>query len=170
MTIRNLMPFGKTSVPVTRGATPVSAFQNEMNRLFEDFFGMTDMPNLFDRSEMAARGAFDFAPAIDVQETDKSYKIVADVPGIDAKDVSVTVADGYVTIKGEKKTDSKDEAQGYFRQERSYGSFQRVVPMPDTANLDKADAKVKDGVLTIEVPKKAEAQTTQRKIDIKSAA
>lgn len=170
MTIRDLMPFGRTSVPVTRGTTPISAFQNEMNRLFDDFFGMSGMPGLFDRPEPALRGAFDFAPALDVKETEKSYVIVADVPGIDAKDVNVTVSDGYVTIKGEKKSDSKEEREGYFRQERSYGSFQRVIPMPETANLDKADAKVKDGVLTIEIPKKAEAQTTQRKIEIKSAA
>lgn len=170
MTIRDLMPFGKSSVPVTRGASPMSAFQAEMNKLFDDFFAGSMMPGLFDRSEMPTRGAFDFAPAVDVKENANAYLIIVDVPGIDAKDVNVTVADGYVTIKGEKKAEAKEEKEGYFRQERSYGSFQRIVAMPETANLEKADATVKDGVLTIEIPKKAEAQAKQRKLEIKSAA
>ena len=170
MTIRDLMPFGRTSVPVMRSVSPIGDFQQEVNRLFEDFFGNASLPSLFARGAPEARRMFDFAPAIDVKETEKSYRIVADVPGIDSKDVQVTIADGYVTIKGEKKTESKEEKEGYHRQERSYGSFQRVIALPDTVNFDKAEASVKDGVLSIEVPKKTGSQAKERTLEIRSAA
>jgi HSP20 family protein len=77
-------------------------------------------------------------PAMDVVENEKEFKITAELPGMDAKDMQIYAAESYVTIKGEKKQESKEERKGYFRQERSYGSFQRVVAMPDTANLVKA--------------------------------
>lgn len=170
MTIRDMIPFGRTSVPVNPGRSPIGALQTEMNRLFEDFFGPSGFPALWDRAPVALRSAFDFTPAVDVRETDKTYQIIADIPGIDAKDVSVTVADGCVTVKGEKKCECKEEKEGYVRQERSYGSFQRVIGMPDTANLDQAEASIKDGVLIVDIPKKAESQSKQRNVEIKHAA
>lgn len=169
MTIRELIPFGRTSVPVTRGFSPVGDFQSEINRLFEDFFGNSGFPAVLERPAARPRG-YDFHPAVDVKETEKSYRIAADLPGINSKDVQVTVADGYVTIRGEKKAEAKEEKEGYFRQERSYGSFQRVIALPETANLDEAEATVKDGVLTVEIPKKAESKTKQRTLQIKHVA
>ncbi len=165
MAIRDLMPFGRTAVPVSRGSGRESDFYSEMNRLVEDFFGTASLPGLFNQA--VTKAVFDFAPAVDVKETEDSFKIVADVPGTDGKDINVTVADGYVTIKGEKKVETKEEKAGYYRQERSYGSFQRVIALPESANLEKAEASVKDGVLRIEVPKKSESRQKQRTIEIK---
>ncbi len=168
MTIRDLLPsFGRTSVPIGRGSNPIVAFQDEVNRLFNDFFGEVSVPSWFSSNKEAA---FALSPAIDVTENDKEFKISAELPGMDSKDVQINVADGYVTIKGEKKQEQKEEKEGYFRQERSYGSFQRVVALPDNANLDKAEAVAKNGVLTINIPKKAGAQSKERKLEIKQAA
>lgn len=165
MTVRELLHLGK-NVPVGRGSNPIVTFQDEMNRLFSDFFGDVSLPSWFRGRE----AAFAVSPAMDVTENDKEFKITAELAGLEAKDVQISTAEGYVTIKGEKKQESKEEHAGYFRQERSYGSFQRVVALPDTANLDKAEASFKSGVLTLSVPKKAGAQSKERKIEIKQAA
>jgi HSP20 family protein len=168
MSIRDLMPFGKTSVPVSRGANPMVTFQDEMNQLFNDFFGENAW--LPSGSRSLAEPSFAVSPALDVTENDKEYKVTAELPGMDVKDVHISTADGYITIKGEKKEEKKEEKEGYFRQERSYGSFQRVVALPDTANFDKAEASFKNGVLVLSIPKKAGTQSKERKIEIKQAA
>lgn len=170
MTVRELLHLGK-SVPVGRGSNPIAAFQDEMNKLFSDFFGDVSLPSWLRRDDAAARNAiWAVNPAVDITENDKEFKITAELPGIDAKDVQISASEGYVTIKGEKKQENKEERDGYFRQERSYGSFQRVVALPENANLDKAEANYKNGVLTLCVPKKAGAQTKERKIEIRQAA
>jgi HSP20 family protein len=166
MTVRELLHIGNSPVPVTRGASPIAALQDEMNSLFSNFFGDVSLPVWLRNRE----SAFAVSPAMDVSENDKEYKLTAELPGIDAKDVSVSVADGYITLRGEKKEEKKEEREGYSRQERSYGSFQRVVPLPENANFDKAEASFKNGVLTLCVPKKAGAQSKERKLEIKQAA
>ncbi|MFA6920726.1 MAG: Hsp20/alpha crystallin family protein [Gallionella sp.] len=163
MTTRDLLPFGKKSVSVTKGGNPIIAFQDEVNKLFHDFFGDVSLPSWFRNAEAVS-------PAMDVAENEKEFKVTAELPGLDAKNVHITAADGYVTIKGEKKQEEKEERAGYFRQERSYGSFQRVVSLPDTANFDKAEASFKNGVLTLSIPKKAGAQSKERTIEVKQAA
>lgn len=164
MTVRELLHLSK-NVPVTRGANPIAAFQDEMNKLFSNFFGDVSLPTWMRRDEGAL-----VSPAMDVTENDKEFKITAELPGIEAKDVQITTSEGYVTIKGEKKEEKKEEKEGYFRQERSYGSFQRVVALPDTASFDKAEATFKNGVLSLSIPKKAGAQSKERKIEIKQVA
>lgn len=166
MNVRELLHLGSSNVPVSKGANPIVSFQDEVNRLFSDFFGDLALPSWGRGSETALK----VTPAMDVVETDKEFKLTAELPGMDVKDVQITVANGYVTIKGEKKQESKEEKEGYFRQERVYGSFQRVISLPDTANFDKAEASFSKGLLTIAVPKNAGAQTKERKIDIKQAA
>ena len=164
-TVRELLHFGQPqTLPIRQGVSPVMALQDEMNRLFGDFFG-DRVPYFFSQTQQGA-----LLPSMDVSETEKEYKITAELPGIDLKDVDITVADGYVTISGEKKEEKKEEKGGYFRQERSYGSFKRTVALPDTANFDKADAQMKNGVLTVSVPKQAAAQAKSRKLEIKNAA
>lgn len=154
----------KTSVPVTRGSNPIVAFQDEMNNLFNDFFG--NLPSWAHRVEQA----FTVSPAVDVTENDKEFHVTAELPGIEAKDLKISVTEGYVTIKGEKKAEQTEEREDYFRQERSYGSFQRVIALPDNANLDKAEATYKNGILKLAIPKKAGSHTKERNIEIKQAA
>ncbi|HEU5046521.1 MAG TPA: Hsp20/alpha crystallin family protein [Rickettsiales bacterium] len=166
MTVRELLHLGRTPVAVNRGSNPIVAFQDEVNKLFNEFFGELSFPSW----SRATAPALTLAPAVDVSETDKEFKITAELPGLNAKEIQVTTADGYVTIKGEKKEEKKEEKEGYYRQERSYGSFQRVVALPDTANFEKAEASFKNGVLTLTLPKQAGAQAKERKVDVKEAA
>lgn len=168
MSVRDLLPFGR-SVPVTHGSNPIMSFQDEVNKLFSDFFGDLSLPR-WGRLSEPHEALWAVSPAVDVTENDKEFKISCELPGMEPKDVQITTAEGYVTIKGEKKQESKDEREGYFRQERSYGSFQRVVALPDTASFEKAEASYRNGVLTLSVPKKAGAQVKERKIEIKQAA
>lgn len=155
------------TIPVAKELNPIVAFQDEMNNLFNDFFGETLLPSWFRGGRQPAFGA---NLAMDVIENAKEFKITAEVPGLDMKDLEITVGDGYVTVKGEKKQETREEKEGYFRQERSYGSFQRMVSLPDTANLEKAEASISKGILTIAVPKKPGAQAHERKLKISSAA
>ncbi|MBX7146071.1 MAG: Hsp20/alpha crystallin family protein [Alphaproteobacteria bacterium] len=164
MTARELLHLGKNTQP-NHGSNPIVSFQNEMNKLFSDFFSDISLPSWFNRNE----NSFSIIPAIDVVENNKEFKITVELPGMDAKDVQVNCSEGYVTIKGEKKQENKEEHEGYFRQERSYGSFHRAVTLPDIANLDKAEANFKNGILTLSVPKKVGTQTKERKIEIKQA-
>lgn len=167
MAIRELLQFGHpTQVPVRLGLNPVHSLQDEVNRLFNGFFSER-APSLWNVSGMETAGVI---PSMDVSENDKAYTITAELPGIDMKDIEITVAEGYITVKGEKKAENKEEKEGYFRQERSYGSFQRTVSLPDKANTEAAEASLKNGVLTISVPKEVSAESKPRKLNIKSAA
>jgi HSP20 family protein len=158
----------KVPVSVKGGANPIQAFQGEVNKLFQDFFGET-LPHWWRTSETYM--PFGAYPATDVAETDKDFKITAELPGMDAKDITITISNNYVTVKGEKKEETKEEKNGYFRQERSYGEFQRVVTLPpNLANTEKAEAQMSKGLLTITVPKKAGAEPKSRKLEIKQAA
>lgn len=155
-------------IAVRSGASPIQEFQNEMNNLFQNFFGET-LPHLWRTSETYM--PFGVCPATDVAETDKEFKVTAELPGMEAKDIAVTLSEGYVTIKGKKEEEEEEERNGYFRQERSFGEFQRVIALPQNiANMEKAEANVSKGVLTVRIPKKAEAQFKTRKLDIKQAA
>jgi HSP20 family protein len=109
-----------------------------------------------------------FSPRVDVKEEDNSVVVLAELPGIDQKDLDVTVTKDAVRISGEKKHEEKQEEKGYYRHETSYGSFERIIELPTEVNEDKAEAEFKQGVLTIKLPKSEEAQAKQKKIEIKS--
>jgi HSP20 family protein len=108
------------------------------------------------------------APAIDIAEKDGAYEITAEMPGISADDIHVAVADGRLTIAGEKKEERKEEKEGYHLSERRFGTFQRRFTLPEGIEAEKIAADFKDGVLTISVPKSPELRQTERKIAIQS--
>jgi len=107
-------------------------------------------------------------PAVDVVESEKAYQITADVPGMDEKNIEVKVADGVMTIKGEKQEEKEEKRKDYHLQERSFGSFQRSFQLPETVDPDKIEASFKKGVLTVTLPKKPEAQKPAKKIEVKA--
>lgn len=165
MTMRELFKSNPLSnVPVLRGENPLRQLRQDMDALLENFFGETSWPSRWARSENAC------SVCVDIAETDKEYKITAEIPGMDAKDIRVSVAEGYVTLKGVKEEKSKEEKPGYFRQERAYGEFKRVIGLPEAANLDKAEATINKGILTVVIPKKAGATAKERTLEIKHAA
>jgi len=105
-----------------------------------------------------------FVPVFDISENEKEYSVIAELPGIDEKDIEVTLLDGILTVKGEKKQETEDKEETYHRIERRYGSFVRSFRIPDKVETDKINATFKDGVLRLTVPKSGESKVTKIKI------
>ena len=108
----------------------------------------------------------DWVPAVDIKEEKDSFVIVADIPGVDPKDIEVRMESGMLTIKGEKESEKKEEHEGYKRVERSFGSFYRRFSLPDTADAEKITAKSNNGVLEVRIGKQEQVQP--RKISVNS--
>ena len=108
----------------------------------------------------------DWVPAVDIKEEKDSFVIVADIPGVDPKDIEVHMENGMLTIKGEKESEKKEEREGYKRVERSFGSFYRRFSLPDTADAQKISAKSNNGVLEVRIAKQEQVQP--RKISVNS--
>ena len=146
------------------------SFRGEMDRLF-DRFGFPSLRRVFDM-EPSWRPASSFsfsAPAIDMSEDDKAYRISAELPGIDAKDIDVSVSGDTLILKGEKRQEKEEKDKNYHFSERSYGSFQRSFQLPSSIDRNKVAADFSKGVLTITLPKTAEAREPQKKIEVRSA-
>src|SRR3979490_2115243 len=163
MAIKDLTPCNNTNREISprRGndVHPFLALHREMNRMFDDVF------RGFDLAPFGSAGAFDGIgwPQIDIDETNKEIPVTAELPGLDEKDVSLEIANGVLSISGEKKSESEDQDRRF--SERYYGRFERRIPLEDVDG-DKADAAFKNGVLTITVPKSAEAKNNVRRIAI----
>jgi HSP20 family protein len=109
----------------------------------------------------------EWAPAVDIKEEQDKFVLLADLPGVKPEEIDVSMEDGVLTIRGEKKTEAKDEKEGYKRVERTYGSFYRRFSLPDTANPDAISAKSDHGVLEIVIPKREAVQP--KRINVTSA-
>lgn len=160
--MKNLFPFGRKGSPVKREAyEPFTFFREEMNSLFDNFFRGFDI-------EPLERKFATFSPSIDISETEKEIVISAELPGMEDKDIDVSLSKDLLTIKGEKKEGKEEKGKNYYRMERSYGSFCRKIPLPEDIDADKAEAEFKKGVLTIKLPKTPEAIKETKKIAIKA--
>ena len=163
MDIRDPIPWSRgRDVTVRRGreTDPFSMLHREMNRLFDEFsrgFGLAPFGQ--DRLFGASGGW----PNIEVSETDKEVKVTAELPGLDEKDIDVHLANGILSIKGEKKTETEDKDRLF--SERYYGRFERRIPT-DEIEEDKVSASFKNGVLTVTLPKSAKAQENVKRITI----
>jgi HSP20 family protein len=174
----------ETKVPLTKEGTtssastlgewrPFESLRREVERLFEDFgrgFGWSPS-----RSPMSIVQPFwgrevgwSGTPVVDVAEREKDYQITAELPGMEEKDVEVNLSDDVLTIKGEKKEEKEAKQKDYYVSERRYGSFQRSFRVPDGVDTNKIEARFKNGVLTLILPKSPEAQKKEKKIEIKS--
>lgn len=160
MDVKSLIPWNRNrTAPAARyneESTPLVALHREMNRLFDDFFRGFDVPTT---SRLGWTGSW---PSVDVSETDKEVKVVAELPGLEEKDVDVTLREGVLTIKGEKKV----ENEGSVYSERWQGSFERSVQLGPEIDPDKVTASFKNGVLTVSLAKRPEAQSTAKRIQI----
>jgi HSP20 family protein len=152
--------------------SPFAGLRTEIDRLFDDF--SLDWPPIsFGRSRheedrFPFRGGLALRPAVDVKESEKSYTIVAELPGLDEDDIEVTVSDGGIAIRGEKTEEKEEKKEDYRLSERRYGSFERRFRLPDGVDAGKIEAHMKKGVLSVTLPKSAEAQKKVRKVAVKS--
>ena len=160
MALRDLIPFnnGSRDVGLHRSEpNPFLALHREMNRLFDDAF------RAFDIAPFSSQAIG--CPTVEVNETDKDVKVVAEVPGLEEKDVNVELRDGLLTISGEKKSEAEDKERRF--SERYYGRFERSISVGDV-DQDKVAATFKNGVLTVTLPKSPTAQQKVKRIAINS--
>lgn len=136
---------------------PLFGFRREMRDLFDRFFPGLEV------------GGIDggFSPRLDVSESEKDVRISAELPGLDEKDVEVSVGAGMLTIRGERREEKKSDEKGWVRREQSWGSFRRSVALPCDVDPEKADATFAKGLLKITLPKAASAQG--KRIEVKAA-
>ena len=188
MQIKDLIPWargGHATEPKERDTHPFAELQAEMNRAFESFWERMNrsMPG-FARSEtggsgetlprQAGFGAFGFpwngaTPRSDVVETEDGIEVTLELPGLDEGDIEVTMTEDVLSVKGEKKIERQDSKKCYYLSERSYGAFQRSIPLPPGVDTEKAAAPFGNGVLTVRQPQSAEARAKVRRIDVKAA-
>lgn len=163
MAVRDLIPWSRgRDLTVRRGeeSNPFLALHRQVNRLFDDAFrGFDLVPFGNDRGFGHAVGW----PTIEVSETDKDVKVTAELPGLEEKDVQVELANGVLTVKGEKRTETADKDRLF--SERYYGRFERHIPINDV-DQDKVSAAFKNGVLTVTMPKLPEIQSKVKRIAI----
>ena len=165
---------GKVEKMTPSTLRPFESFRREVDRLFDDFSG-GGWRSPFGRSFFdiepfrRTEAAFGSVPAVDVTQTDKGYEITAELPGMEDKDVEVKLANGVLTIRGEKRDEKEEKQKDYYLRERSFGSFERSFQVPENIDSDKISAGFKKGVLTIMLPQSAEAQRAEKKIDIKAS-
>ena len=138
---------------------PFAVLRREMDALFDGFFSEFGEP---------ARALKSFNPRVDVTESDKEVRVTAELPGVEEKDVEVALAGDAITIKGEKREEKEEKGEEQYRLERSYGAFRRSFSLPCEVDTDKATASFKKGVLTVTLPKTAQAAKS-KKIAVRAA-
>jgi HSP20 family protein len=157
--MRSMIPWGRNRTSLaprsTDDGSPLLTLHRQMNRMFDDFFRDFDTP-------MMGRNGWSMSwPHVDVSETDKEVKVTAELPGLTEKDVELTLRDGYLTLKGEKKVEHKDQVYSELWQ----GSFERTLDVGEV-DPDKVNAQFKNGVLTVSMEKRPDAQSKMKRIAI----
>jgi HSP20 family protein len=138
---------------------PLYALQKEFDNLFERFFEDAELTPFTEKL---------FMPQVDIKETKKDIQITAELPGMDEKDIDVSLHEGTLIMKGEKKDEHEDKKEGHHKIERSYGSFCRAIHLPDGIDEEKVKANYRKGVLRVILPKTEKAQEKQKKIEVKA--
>ena len=164
MEFRSLVPWkSNKAMPARREERdPFLALRREMDRILDEFrsgFGL--------ETGEAEAGAW--MPRIDVTEDEKEVRVQAELPGMEEKDIEISLSQDVLTIKGQKSEEKEEKGKNFFRKERSYGSFHRDIELPCVVESDKVDATFKQGVLNITLPKSKEAQAEVHKIQVKKA-
>lgn len=160
------------TMPMNAGSDLFWPLHREMDRLFDSAFrsfGLSPMqPGLLDATQRLSDRLPAFKPQLDVSGDDDRYEITLDLPGMKQDDIQVEVQDRTLTIKGEKETKTERDDREYFSVERSFGSFQRTLALPEDASANDIQASMKDGVLTLTVPREAIVDKDVKRIEIRS--
>jgi len=164
--IKNLLPtiWQKSDLPLRRGEeNPFLTLQREINQMFDNALHGFNLPAFG-----GVKGFGEFLPSIDVREDEKEISVKAELPGMEEKDIEVTLSDDALTISGEKKEEKETKGKDYYHRETSYGSFRRVIPLPAGINTEKVEARFKNGVLTVTMPRLQETPAKQKRIAVKT--
>ena len=155
--------FLSKNLPVKRkeNVNPFLSLQQEMNSIFNRF-----SENILSPFREDAWSTF---PKVNIKESKNKVEVSAELPGLDKKDIEINIKDNVLTLRGEKRLENETKEENYYRMERSYGAFNRTISLPSEVQTDKTDAKFKNGILTISVPKKPESEQKLKKIEIKTA-
>lgn len=141
------------------------SLHREMDRLFENLWNDGFGPSLLSGDW----GRFEIALQLDVTEDDKAFTVKVDLPGMDEKNVDVTLSERVLTVRGTKEEDKEAKDKDYYRRERAYGSFRRSIEIPAAVDASKIEASFNKGVLTVSLPKTREAQNKIKHIEVKAA-
>jgi HSP20 family protein len=159
----NANPSKDVTTAQTRALDPFSAMRAELDRVFDRFYrGWPNVSDLFTSGE-----GTNLVPTLDLKDTGNAIVIEAELPGIDEKDITVTVKDGMLTLKGEKKQSKEDKSENRYIMERSYGSFMRSLQLPASIDENKVEAKYDKGLLIITAEKRPEAVKAEKRIEIR---
>lgn len=153
---------------------PFGDLRREVDRLFQDFergawLAPLRRPFLGLDAATAAQVPWATAPAVDIVERGDAYEVTAELPGLDDKHIEVRLAEGLLTIRGDKREDKEEKGKGYHLQERRYGSFERSFRVPEGVDVDKVDASFGKGVLKIVLPKRPGTHKPTKKVEIKAS-
>lgn len=166
MNMRDLIPWARTQPAAPsrfrEEGDPFMTLHREMNRLFDDVFRGFEIPSLSGMSRMGTGW-----PHVEVVDTDKDLRISAELPGMEDKDVEVLMNDGVLTIRGEKKSEIEDKERAF--SERTYGRFERRIPLAWEVEEDKIEATFRNGVLTVTLPKAPQTTPPVKRIAINRA-
>jgi HSP20 family protein len=157
----------RPATPADRGfaASPFLVLQRQMNRLLEDVFGPET--SLFGQAPEPVRGIL--SPRVELTETETELRVIAELPGVKEQEIEVSLDDGVLTLRAEKKSERKDERENTHFTERSYGIFQRSLQLPFRVDPDEVNAAFDNGVLTITLPK-PKGREQRRRIEVRGAA
>lgn len=162
MSLRELIPWKRKELAADREENSFDSLQRDLSRILDRF------SHGFGRDELARReewwgGSF---PAVDVAETDKEILVTAELPGIDEKDLDLSIRGSQLLIRGEKKAEKEEKGEHYYHKESTYGSFSRSIPLPTEIDDGHIEATYQKGVLKIKLPKSAVAQKASKKISV----
>lgn len=157
----NITPW-KRNGETTGGLATIDRLHREMDRVFDRFFE----PSWGNAGMLAAPFAGDFAPPLDVKESEKEITVRAELPGVEPSKIDVKVVGDVLTLSGSKEDEHEETGEGFYRSERAFGSFSRSITLPESVDPDKVDAEFKNGVLSIKMTKKPGA--LPKKVPVKS--
>jgi HSP20 family protein len=159
----------RESTEVTRsgngGFSSLFGMRDQFDRMFDSM--MRGWPAPWREAPRLDLGKFDFAPRVDTAETDAAYEVTAELPGVEEKDVKISIENDVLSISGEKKSEREEKKKDYVLSERSYGSFKRAFTLPDNVDVEKIAAKYEKGVLKVTLPKTTPSPAKHREIPIK---
>jgi HSP20 family protein len=153
----------------TQYADPFTQIRQEIDKVFDSAFKGLGFPSIGLGRELSPMAQTDWLkPTLDIGASDKEYTISVELPGVDENEIQVELVNDTLKIKGEKKQEKEEKERNYYRMERSYGSFQRTLSLPEDADQDDIKAVYKNGVMSITIPRKAASKTEAKQIEVKT--